>query len=164
MHGTNPILFTGSAEQRGEMLQRARMALERDRDLRNQILRRDWLSPSAKERKIFADAGASFSKAAAEIITLTSSGSSADVGREREKTLRPMYERYVAATTDAADALEAEGLRKSYTITTSTGTFSRVMLGAASWPLMLLSLFLLVTAIFVIVVLLNVFVRKREAI
>lgn len=164
MHNTNPTLFGGSAESRAEMLQRARLALDRDRDLRNQIVQREWFATDSADRLKFQNAGEAFNKVAGETITLLGSGRTIEAGQQREQFLRPARDRYVAATTQAADALEAQSRRDSDTLTARTGSISNIMLGLGSWPLMILAGLLLVTALFVIVVLLNVFLFKREAI
>src|ERR1700716_1110014 len=58
----------GAAENGAEMLQRARLAL--DRDLRNQMLKWEWLPTNSDNRLKFQNAGEAFSKTAAETITL----------------------------------------------------------------------------------------------
>ena len=45
----------------------------------------------------------------------------------------------------------------------ANGNISNVMLGLASWPVMVLCLFLLITALFVIVVLVKVFLSPSES-
>jgi hypothetical protein len=163
MRSTNPTLFGDNPQSRAEMSQRARTALERERDLRNSILKREWLSRDAEERLNFQNAGDTFSQTAAEVISLFESGESAEASRQREQSLRPAFNRYVTATTKAADVLEAESLRTSDILTASTVSTSKIMLGLASWPLMALGAVLLVTAVFIILVLLNVFFRHKEA-
>jgi chemoreceptor-like protein with four helix bundle sensory module len=164
MHSTNPTLFGGSAESRAEMLQRAGLALKHDRDVRNQILQREWLAADSDDRLKFQNAGEAFSKVAEETITLLGSGRTIEAGQQREQFLRPVRDRYVAATTQAADALEAQSRRYNDMLTARTSSLSNMMLGLASWPLMILATLLLVTALFVIVVLLNVFLFRRDLI
>ena len=145
------------------MLQRARVAIERDRDLRNRALKREWLSTETDERLNLEAAGETFSQAATEIVSLLESGDRAEAGRQREQSLRPAFDRYVTATTRAADMLKAQSLRTSGTLTANTGNVSNMMLGLASWPVIILCAFLLITAVFVMVILLKVFVFKQEA-
>jgi hypothetical protein len=164
MRSTNPTLFGDNPQSRAEMSQRAHTALERDRDLRNSILKREWLPRDAEERLNFQNAGDAFSRTAAEVVGLFESGESAEASRQREQSLRPAFNRYVTATTKAADVLEDESLRTSDILTASTVSTSKIMLGLASWPVIILCGFLLITALFVIGVLLKVLFSGREAV
>jgi hypothetical protein len=94
---------------------------------------------------------------------LFESGDRAEASRQREQSLRPAFDRYVTATTRAADMLKAQSLRTSGILTAKTGNVSNMMLGLASWPVIILCAFLLITAVFVMVILLKVFVFKQEA-
>src|SRR6266851_3272340 len=84
---------------------------------------------------------------------LIESGRTADASKQREESLRPAFERYLETTTKAADVLEAESLKTSDLFTERTVSMSRIMLGLASWPVMILGIFLLITAVFIIAVL-----------
>ena len=105
----------GAAENGAEMLQRARLAL--DRDLRNQMLKWEWLPTNSDNRLKFQNAGEAFSKTAAETITLLGLRPTIEAGQQREQFLRPACNRYVAATTQAADALEAQSRHYNYKLT-----------------------------------------------
>jgi hypothetical protein len=87
----------------------------------------------------------------------------AEAARQREDSLRPAFDQYVAMTTKVADVLQDKSLRTSDSLTARTGSISNMMLGVASWPLMALGAFLLATAVFVIVVLLRSLFSKQEA-
>jgi len=163
MRSTNPTLLGDSPQSRTEMLQRARVAIERDRDLRDRALKREWLSTETDERLNLETAGETFSRAATEIVSLFESGDRVEASRQREQSVRPAFDRYVAATTKAADALRAQSLRRSDTLTATTGSVSNMLLGLASWPVIILCAFLLITAVFVIVILLKVFFFTQEA-
>ena len=145
------------------MLQRARIAIERDRDLRNRALKREWPSMDTDERSNLETAGETFSRAAMQVVTLFESGDRAEANRQREQSLRPAFDRYVGATTRAAEVLKTQSLRTRATLSRKTGSVSSMMLGLASWPVIVLFAFLLITAVFVIVVLLKVFFFKQEA-
>ena len=164
MRTTDPTLFGESSQSRPGRIQAARVALERDRDLRTSILKREWLSRDTEERVDFQSAGEVFSRAAAEVIDLLESGRTADASKQREESLRPAFERYLETTTKAADVLEAESLKTSDLFTERTVSMSRIMLGLASWPVMILGIFLLITAVFIIAVLLKVFIFRDESI
>jgi len=163
MRSTNPSLFGDSAESRAEMAERARAALERDNDLRASALKREWFFIDAGARQNFQDAGEAFSQTAAEVVRLLGTGKKPEASKQREQLLRPAFERYVAATTKAADVLRAESLRTSDKLTARTGNMSNMLLGLASWPVILFCMLLLVTALFVIAVLLKVFCIGEEA-
>jgi len=95
---------------------------------------------------------------------LFAEGKSAEAIRRREEVVRPAFQRYVAATTKAADMLEAHSLQTNTSLTTRTGNLSRMMLGMASWPVMVLCAFLAITAVIVMGILLWVTVFKRETV
>ena len=110
MRTTNARLFAESPQGRAVAVARARIALEHDRDLRNSILKREWLTQRNEERVAFQNAGEAFSPAAAEVIGLFESARDAEASKRREESLRPAFEHYIAATTKAADVLEAAKL------------------------------------------------------
>ena len=164
MRSTNPTLFAEAPQGRAEMVKRARLALERDRDLRKHALEREWLAVKADERPNFEGPGEDFSQKAQEVVNLLEAGDDAAANRLREASLRPAFDRYIAATTRIADVLEEESLRASDQFTAQTGSMSHMLLGLASWPVMLISLFFLLALLFVLGVLLKVTVfRGAEA-
>ena len=163
MRNTNPALFGESPQSRTVMVHSARLALEREHHLRSNILKQECFSRNPAERLDFQNAGDMFSRTATEIVGLLESGEINQAGQRREQALRPAFDYYIEATTKAADVLEAESLRARGTIRAKTGNISNVMLGLASWPLMILGVFLLITFLFVIAVLLHVCFRGREA-
>jgi hypothetical protein len=163
MRSTNPTLFDESPRHRAELLEQARAAFQREVDLRNKILKRDWLSVDTPERRNFKDAGEGFTQAATPVINLLESSSGAQAGRQREQLLRPAFDRYVAATTKAADVLEERSLRTSGALTAGTVSISKMMLGLASWPVMLLGVFLAIIALFLIGILLKVTFSPNES-
>ena len=163
MRNTNPALFAEPPQGRAEMLKRAHLALERDRDLRKRILKRQALSLRGTERPDFEESGKEFSQKATEIFKLLESGDDAAAGKAREQSLRPAFDRYIAATTKIADVLEEESLRTSRNLTARTGSMSHMMLGLAGWPVMMMGLFFLLAGLFVIGVLVKVVVFRGEA-
>jgi chemoreceptor-like protein with four helix bundle sensory module len=164
MRSTNPTLFGQSSPSRTEMSERARVALKKDRDLRRSVLNRQWLAVNADQKLNFQEAGETFSQTATEVISLLGSGENAEASRRREQSLRPAFDHYVAATTKAADMLEVESLRTSDKLTVRTSNISNMMLGLAGWPVMILCVLMLITAVFVIAILVKVFFSKQEAI
>ena len=164
MHSTNPNLLGETPEDRAEMVERAKIALELDRAARDRVLRREWFSDNMQQRDNFQKAGEIFNRESMQIINLFAEGKSAEAIRRREEVVRPAFQRYVAATTKAADMLEAHSLQTNTSLTTRTGNLSRMMLGMASWPVMVLCAFLAITAVIVMGILLWVTVFKRETV
>jgi hypothetical protein len=163
MRSTNPDLLGETPQDRARMVERAKDALERDRAARERVLQREWFSGNKEERMNIQSAGEAFSQASAQVVSLFAEGKNAEAIRQREQIARPAFERYVAATTKASDVLEAQSLQTSSSLTTQTGLLSKMMLGMASWPVMLLCAFLLITAVIVIGILLWVSVFKQDA-
>jgi len=163
LRSTNPVLFGETLQSRTQAAQQARDALERDRDLRNRILKRESFSRETAEWVDFQNSGEDFSQAAAEVVGLLEAGQTTDGQQRREQSLRPAFNRYVSATTKAADLLRAQSLRTSDIYTERTGSISKMMLGLGSWPVMIMGIFLMITAVFIIAVLLKVLVFRGEA-
>lgn len=154
MRNTNPASFGGSAESQAEAMQRARTNLGREAALRDLIGKSEWHSAGVNEPAAFQNAGETFNKTAMEVVSLFGAGRTAEAVKLREQSLRPAFERYVSATTEAADLLQSQSLKASNTVREKTHSVSRMMLGLAGWPVIVISLFLLTTAIMVALVLL----------
>jgi hypothetical protein len=163
MRSTNPDLF-GAVDRRAQMFERARLAIERDRSLRDRALSREWFFDNTDERANFQNAGETFTRAATAVVAVVNSGDLAAAEREREKRLRPAFERYLATTTHAADKLQAHSLRRSDALTARTSHLSKMLIGLAGWPVMFFCLFLLITGVFIIAVLTKVFLLGQESV
>jgi len=164
MRSTNPILFAGAAGNRGELVKRGRLAIERDSDLRKHILQRPGVFGGAAQHLSFEEAGESFSQKAGEVITVLESGDDAAANRLREQSLRPSFDRYITATTKLADALQDESLRTSEKLTAQTGSMSGMILGLATWPMMIVAIFFVAAALFIVGVLIKVkFFQEAES-
>jgi hypothetical protein len=140
-------------------VQNGRAAFARDRELRGQILQREWLSDNPRERLVLEETGNAFDQKADEILGLFGAGRNAEAAQGREQALRPAWDRYVAAATNAADLFQTQSLKTSNVFTERTVSISKMMLGLASWPVIALSVFFLITAALAVVVLL-LFDRK----
>ena len=159
MRATNPALLSGGDPPQSFRLEEARAVIARDRDLRGQLLKSDW-AVAVPERNDVAASGEAFTRLAGEVLGLIAAGRVEAGAEMREATLRPAFERYIAAITKAADVLEAESERINASVSARTGSWSTVVLGVASWPLVVLVLLLVLTAVFVVV--LMVLFRGRE--
>ncbi len=144
MYRTNPELLT--AEPRGEGLGRARGALAADRQLRAALLPQPWLSGLGEKRDAFETAGSAFSRAAAEFLETNKNASAADLRQRRDASLRPVFQRYLSATSALAETLTTESLHQSDSLSTQTGSVSRLFLAAGNWPLAIFGGLLLLSA------------------
>ena len=158
MRGTNPAFFSPAENQRAAT-ERAREGLDRDEKLRGLLVRTDWDPAREDEQETLQNAGDTFSRVARQVVDLFSAGRTAEATKLREESLRPAFERYVAATTQAADLVKEHSLKTSDAFTERTHSISKMMLGLASWPVIALTLFFTVTAALAVVVLL-LFDRK----
>ena len=163
MHGTNPAFMQGSDESRATLVQRGREALEREREMRERVLSSPWFATNEVERQNLSQVGQAFDSAATSILDLLGAGKMEEATRERERSLRPEYERYVVTTRESTQHAHSDGLRTSDMITLRTGSISKLLLGLGSWPVIMLGLFLSIFAVFVVAVLLNVFLRREHS-
>jgi hypothetical protein len=158
MRVTNPELFAAGAD-RSAAVQRAKVALAEDRDLRTGILRAEWSGAEPRKAELRA-AGEVFALLAAEVNRHHAAGRHAEAARLRASDLRAAFDRYIAATTAAADSVELGSRRTNESVSERTASMAAVVLGLAGWPLIVLLLLLLLTALFVVV--LMVLFRGRE--
>ena len=158
MRGTNPALFQQPAGDAAATAQHSRKAIEHERDLRGHALQREWLILKPAERTELEETGNTFTRESLAVLQLFEGRHNAEAVQERDSALRPAFDRYLQCLTKSADALETEGLRSSGNLTQQTGSLSHMMLGVATWPVMVVGLFFLVAMIFVIGVLFKVLV------
>jgi hypothetical protein len=156
MRGTNPTLFQDSAGNAAAIAQRSRNAIDHERDQRNHALQRQWLKPA--ERAELRQAGEAFTRESLAVLQLFESGRNADAQQERNASLRPAFDSYVRCLTKSADTLEVEGLRTSGNLTEQTGSMSHMMMGVATWPVIVVGFFFLAAMIYVLGVLFKVLV------
>jgi hypothetical protein len=151
MRGTNPAKFAESAGQVELAVQRGRTAIETDRALRARLLQADWLPETTDKRKEFQSAGDAFSGQAEGILKLFAAGQGAQAAQLREGSLFPVFERYQQATTKVADLLQDESMATNSELTAKTSSLSAVVLGVAGWPIIVMTVLLLLTVCFVLV-------------
>jgi hypothetical protein len=160
LRGTGPALFNATGNQRLAILQRSRTAIDRDRDLRQRLLASGSFSVAPEVRTEFEAAGEAFRRGAGEVLNLVAAGKAAEAVHLRDNSLRPAFDRYLGVITRASDFVEEDSLKASRALSEKTSTRSVVLLGIASWPVIILGALLLLTAVFVIV--LMVLFRGRE--
>jgi hypothetical protein len=162
MRSTNPVLLSESNVSPAGLAGDARNAIEHDKALRQELLRREWVSSAKSERADVRETGEVFSRAAVTIVPLLEANNAAEANRQREAILRPAFNRYVAATLKASDLLDESSLETSKHLSVRTGNLSKLVLGLGSWPVVILGALLLFTALFVVTVLLRVALFKEE--
>jgi hypothetical protein len=158
MRGTNPVRFQGPTSDAAATARRAREITDHERDLRSHALQQDWPLLKPAERAELDEAGGAFTRESLAVVQLFESGHNADAMQKRDSSLRPAFDRYVRCLTKSADILEVEGLRTSGNLREQTGSISHVMLGVATWPVIVVGLFYLIALIYVGGVLLKVLV------
>jgi hypothetical protein len=158
MRGTNPLHFQDSPADASATAQRSRKVIEHERDLRNHAVQREWLVLKPAERMELKETGETFTRESLAVLQLLETGHNAEAVQRRDTSLRPIFDRYVRCLTSTADILEAEGLRTSGHLTEQTGSMSHMMLGVATWPVMVVGLFFLAAMVYVAGVLFKVLV------
>ncbi len=160
MRRSSSGLVDASPRERDLAVTSALQAITSDRRLRTEVLRLGWPLTLHPARTELTAAGDAFGAAATAVVEQFRDGRLAEAVATRDQRLRPAFDSYLVAATLAADLLEAESLRTSDAITSESTRMSTVVLGIASWPL-LLGLGLGVITALVVAVLLILF-RGRE--
>lgn len=151
MRQTNPAFFTVSADKIPSAVKSGHTALDADRALRNKLLTAEWLPETSAKRTEFQQSGEAFIQAGNKVLDLFAAGQGEEANRVREAVLRQAFERYRNATTKIADLLLDESKITNDQFTARTSRLSTIVLSVASWPVLVLVVLLLVTAVFVIV-------------
>ena len=133
MRQMNPDVLMASGQSGGPG-QSARQAIESDAQQRSVLLGRYWLPSNSEKRTNFERTGAAFTRAAIKFLDLTKDLPSAEARQSREQMVRPAFEAYQVAITQATEALQADGIQTSDALTMTTGRLSKVVLAAGSWP------------------------------
>ena len=150
MISIGPTLFNAPAKTRADLLQRAQQAIKQDRDERTRVLANDRL-PSFPEGSVaLRQSGDAFTENSLAVLKLFADGKVEEAGRLRAEGVRPAFERYLEEVTKLADVLETESQRTNADYTARTSSLSTVMLGLASWPLVILGGLLILVAVLVV--------------
>ena len=156
MRSTNPVLLTEAKHSPAELANAARAAIAHDGEVRDDLVTRNWVGEAQTERASVRQAGQEFDQLANRMIPLLETNNLVELSRRREAELRPLYNEYVAATSKAAQLLHNRSIETSDNLSLRTGSLSRLLLGFGTWPMILLGVFLVFTAMFVITVLVRV--------
>lgn len=151
MRSTNPSVVGRAPADSERGLARGRAALERERALQEKLIKRQWLAADHAARIEVERTGAEFSRLAGEFLNQLAGGMTPVLVEAREQKLRPAFERYQTALTVATDVLEAHSLRTNDALSADTGSLSKIVLGVAGWPLIVMIALLVLTVCFVVV-------------
>ena len=154
------VLFSATGAQRAERLNRAEATLSRERTLMERILASDTL-PKSEESAAMREAAQRYEGNLAEMQRLLRAGAEQEAVRVREAVVLPAFDRYLASLSELGAAIENSSLRESDRVSERIGTMSKVVLGVATWPVIVLVALIVVTAIFVLV--LMFMFRGRES-
>jgi hypothetical protein len=150
MSSTNPMIFDGSEANRPAEIKAMQEALATERQFRLNLLKNDNLTDEPADREALQKTGDAFGQALTEVAQLYVAGKDAEAARLREEKVRSAFNQRLAAIGKAADAVESMSLGVSKDYTARTNSLSTIVLGVASWPVILLFGLLLLTAVFVI--------------
>jgi len=162
MRSTNPVLLEYPNASAPEVARAARDEIERGAELRQELLSRDWVKDAESTQPDIRDAGEAFDRAATDTIRLLEANQIPEATKQRETVLRPAYNHYITVTTHASGSLRASSLQASNGLTLRASNVSKMILGVASWPLIILAAFLLFIALFVVSVLIKITLFKEE--
>ncbi len=132
----------------------ANAALTMESSDRTQVLKGVWLTEAKPERQELEQAATAFATGVRAVLAIEQTGNLAQATAQRDRDLRPAFDRYIIAITKAADALEAEGRHASDTETKRNSSMSTLMLSFASWPILAVLTLVILTAAFVLVLML----------
>lgn len=157
MIGTSPVRFGGA--DRAAAVETARRAFADEAAHRARLLSELQPDRRSESQDLRASAEA-FNAAGAEYLALLDRSGLAEAGRYREVQLRPAFEHYLWSLERTSNVLKAESDRANDAVSQHAGTVSVVLFGVATWPVLVLVLLLLATALFVGV--LMILFRGRE--
>jgi hypothetical protein len=113
------------------------------------------------ESAAMRDAAQQYEGHLAEMQRLLRAGAEQEAARLRDAAVLPAFDRYLASISELGAAIENTSLRESDRVSERIGTMSKVVLGVATWPVIVLVALIAVTAIFVLV--LMFMFRGRES-
>lgn len=150
MRSTNPMNFRAPNGRTDEALRNVHRKLDSARTFQTITLKDDQLSADKALGRSILETGTEFEQAGAAILRLYDEGRIGEVAPIRDEKFLPAFDRYVAAIGAAADAIEATSLAASQEYSTKTSRLSTVVMGVASWPVVIVVVLLVLTAVFVL--------------
>lgn len=150
MRSTNPRNFAGSESALSAAIQTARQRLAAVKNLRQDSLKDPYFAGRAETYAAIVQTGSEFDGVCAEYLEIYAGGRPAEAVRQRDEKMLPAFDRHIAAIGAAADIIESTSLATSKVYAGRTRSLSTMLLGVASWPVIVLLALLLLTAGFVI--------------
>lgn len=150
MRATNPKNFSASNGRVGDALRNVHRKVDAARSFQAIALKDEELATDGPLGRAILLAGTEFDEAGAALLRLFDAGRIGEVAALREEKLLPAFDSYVAAIGAAADAVESRSLAASKDYSSKTDRLSTVVLGVASWPVLIVVVLLVLTAVFVL--------------
>jgi len=134
-------------------VERAKQALAKGKELREQLLQLDMLQKNPSLAGELKEAGEAFAQAAAEILPRITPEDSADAERVRLDHMQALYERHIASLEKIATMAAGHAELSSEAYSDLSRSRSELVLGLASWPLLLAAVIVGLTIVIVVVML-----------
>ena len=150
MRSTNPNNFSGAGADSNKALQISRQKLAQMRKSREETLQDPYFADKREVLTAIRETGLEFDGICSEYLAVYGSGRQTEAVRLRDEKLLSIFDRHIGSIGAAADAIESTSLSTSSDYAGRTSSLSTIVLGVASWPVILLFGLLLLTAIFVI--------------
>jgi hypothetical protein len=150
MRATGSNLLDVPVAARDDAIRHGRQVLVQERTFRAQLVKQLQVVGVNQGRQKIQAAGEAFTTLATQVLEVAASGKFDDAKRLRDEKLRPAFDQYLVAITKGADDVEATSLRTNDDYSARTGSMSHVLLGVASWPVLVIVGLLLFTAVFVL--------------
>jgi hypothetical protein len=144
------VLFRATPAELPARLAQAEAALASARKLSEQALASETLL-KFPECQAMRSAAEQHQRNLAEMLKLMRAGAESEAVRLREAAVLPAFDRYLASIGEVGAAIEKTSMSESDRVTERIGTMSKLVLGVASWPVIVLVALVLVTVIFVLV-------------
>jgi hypothetical protein len=132
---------------------RARQALTKGKELREQLLQLDMLQKNPSLARELEKAGEDFAQAASDLLPRITPDDTADSERDRLDHMQQLYERHIASLEQIATMAAGHAELSSEAYSDLSRSRSELVLGLASWPLVLAGLIVGLTVVIVLIML-----------
>lgn len=157
--GTTGLLNSKPASRK-QALERARGAFKAQHELVQRVLALPAIASQEDIRAGLMTAADAYESAASQFIALMEAERVAEAGQLREAVLLGAFDQYVTTIERTTDALKSIGMEASDRMSDRTRNMSTLVLGAAGWPVIVVVLLSIFTAVLVIALVL--IFRGRE--
>lgn len=151
---TGPQLLTAPDGGRASLIKEARVAIERDRQMRRQLLDLPAVAEETEARTRLESAGEAHAALSNEILSMVAEGKVAEASALRDAALRKVFDDYQAAIGFFADLVKLHSMADSDNLTGKMENMSALALGVASWPVIVIVVIVGITVISVVVLML----------